>query len=259
MEIVENISGGLPVWGFWLAVAITLVSGFVKGAVGFAMPLIMISGFSSFMPPDLALAALILSVLSTNVHQSFRQGLGPAMESARRYWRLIALTCLGIVISAPFVVILPQRAMLAMLGFPVMVFALLQLVGWQPTIPPRARNATEYGLGLVGGLYGGISGIWGPPVIVYLLANGTPKSELVRVLGVVFMIGAVVLTLAHLGSGVLNARTLPFSLALVVPAALGMMLGFRLQDRLNPDRFRFWTLIVLIVVALNLVRRAIMG
>ncbi len=251
--------GGLPAWGFWLACAITLFAGFVKGAVGFAMPLIMIAFFSSFMTPDLALAALILSVLTTNLHQSLRFGWGPAWASAQRYWRLIAMTCAGIVISAPFVVILPQQLLFALLGVPVMLFALIQLTGWAPTIPPRHRNGWEYGLGTVAGLYGGISGIWGPPAIVYLLAVGTEKAEMVRVLGVVFLIGAVVLLGAHLASGVLNAVTLPLSAALVVPAAAGMWLGFRLQDRLDAARFRRWTLIVLMLVALNLLRRAVFG
>jgi hypothetical protein len=91
---------------------ITLFAGFVKGAVGFAMPLIMIAVFSSFMPPDLALAALILSVLSTNLHQSMRFGWAAARASALKYWRMILMTCLGIVISAPFVVWLPQSVML---------------------------------------------------------------------------------------------------------------------------------------------------
>lgn len=256
---MEILYGGLPFWGFALACAITLFAGFVKGTVGFAMPLVMIAAFSSFMPPDLALAALILSVLTTNAHQSLRFGWRPAIDSALTYRRLIATTSVGIVISAPFVVILPQQLLFALLGVPVMLFALVQLTGWSPVIPPRHRNGWEYGLGMVGGLYGGISGIWGPPAIVYLLAVGAQKAEMVRVLGVVFMIGAVVLTGAHLASGVLNAVTLPFSAALVVPAAIGMWLGFRLQDRLDAVRFRRWMLIVLIAVAANLLRRAIMG
>ncbi|MCC6001236.1 MAG: sulfite exporter TauE/SafE family protein [Pararhodobacter sp.] len=251
--------GGLPAWGFWLACAITLFAGFVKGAVGFAMPLIMIAFFSSFMTPELALAALILSVLTTNLHQSLRFGLGPAWDSARMYWRLIVTTCAGIIISAPFVVILPQQLLFALLGVPVMLFALMQLSGWAPFISPRHRNGAEYGLGMVGGLYGGISGIWGPTAVVYLLAVNAEKTEMVRVLGVVFLIGAVVLSAAHLASGVLDAVTLPLSAALVVPAALGMWLGFRLQDRLDAVRFRRWTLIILMVVALNLLRRAVMG
>ncbi|WP_333828627.1 sulfite exporter TauE/SafE family protein [Pararhodobacter sp.] len=256
---MEILYGGLPFWGFALACVVTFFSGFVKGAVGFAMPLIMISAFSSFMPPDLALAALILSVLTTNVHQSLRFGFSLARDSAVKYWRLIVTTCLGIVISAPFVVYLPQQLLFALLGVPVMGFALMQLSGWKPVIQPRHRNGAEYTLGMIGGLYGGISGIWGPPVIVYLLAINTEKTEMVRVLGVVFMIGAFVLTAAHLGSGVLNAVTLPFSAVLVIPAALGMWLGFQLQDRLDAERFRWWTLVVLMVIALNLVRRAVFG
>ncbi|WP_209424276.1 sulfite exporter TauE/SafE family protein [Pararhodobacter sp. SW119] len=256
---MDMIFGGLPAWAFGLACVVTIFAGFVKGAVGFAMPLIMIAAFSSFMPPDTALAAMILSLLTTNVHQSLRFGRRAAWESAVKYRRIIATTCAGIVISAPFVVVLPQQLLFALLGVPVMGFALMQLRGWAPVIPLRHRASAEYGLGLLGGLYGGISGIWGPPVIVYLLAIRAEKAEMVRVLGVVFMVGAVVLTAAHLGSGVLDAVTLPLSAALVAPAALGMWLGFRMQDRLDPVRFRRWTLLVLILVALNLLRRAITG
>jgi uncharacterized protein len=36
---------------FWV-MAVTLFAGFVKGAVGFAMPMIMMSAFSSFLPPE---------------------------------------------------------------------------------------------------------------------------------------------------------------------------------------------------------------
>lgn len=256
---MDLVYGGLPAWGFWLACAITLFAGFVKGAVGFAMPLIMIAAFSNFMPPDLALAALILSVLFTNLLQTLRDGLAEALASGRRAWRSLAATIIGILISAPFVVVIPERLMLGLLGVPVMAFALMQISGWQPAIPPRAQRPAEWGLGLVGGLYGGISGIWGPPLIVYLLAMRTPKAEMMRILGVVFFVGAVTLFLAHLGTGVLNARTLPFSLALVPPAFLGMWLGFRLQDRLDPARFRFWTLVTLLLVAANLIRRAVTG
>jgi hypothetical protein len=113
--------------------------------------------------------------------------------------------------------------------------------------------------GAVGGLYGGISGVWGPPLIVYLLSVGTPKDEALRVQGVVFLIGAVVLLAAHLGSGVMNAATLPFSAALVVPAMAGMALGQRAGRRLDQARFRRWTQVLLVATGLNLVRSALAG
>ena len=49
-----------------LAFAIALVGGFVKGTVGFALPMILISGLGSFLPPDLALGALIVSAVVTS-------------------------------------------------------------------------------------------------------------------------------------------------------------------------------------------------
>ena len=122
---------------------------------------------------------------------------------------------------------------------------------------PSARRRVEIVSGIIGGLYGGVSGIWGPPLIVYLLSIGAPKLEQIRVQGVVFLIGAVALTVAHLGSGVLNAQTLPLSALMAVPAFVGMRLGFALQDRMDVVQFRRWTLILLVLTGLNLVRRAL--
>jgi uncharacterized protein len=256
---MELFSAGLDPLAFCAALAITLFAGFVKGTIGFAMPLIMISGFASFMAPETALAGMILSVVTTNIHQAFRQGLVPAWQSAVRYRRLIGMILIGIVISAPFVRNIPQGLMLGLLGGPIMAFAGVQLAGRSLALRLEHRERAEYGLGLIGGLYGGVSGIWGPPAIVYLLSVGAEKADMVRVLGVTFMLGAVVLMAAHLQSGVLNGRTLPFSAVLCIPAALGMWVGFRLQDRLDPVRFRRWTLILLLLTGANLLRRAFLA
>jgi uncharacterized membrane protein YfcA len=76
---------------------------------------------------------------------------------------------------------------------------------------------------------------------------------------VVYGIGSVALLAAHLRSGILNEATLPFSALMVVPAVLGMVLGARLQNRLDPDRFRRLTLAILTLAGLNLIRRALWG
>ena len=256
---MDSIFGGLSPMVFAAACAVTLVAGFVKGAIGFAMPLIMMSVFGSMMGPELALAGLILATVTTNVHQALRDGFQAARESAWKFRRMIGMIMLGILITAPLVPYLPQRVLVALLAVPVLVFALVQIAGVPLALRLEHRVRAEYALGLVGGLYGGVSGIWGPPVIVYLVSVNATKAETVRVQGVTFLMGAVVLFGAHLQSGVLNAVTLPFSAALIVPAALGMWLGFRLQNRLDPARFRQWTLILLALTALNLLRLAIFG
>lgn len=256
---MEIFYGGLEPWVFWAAVATTFVAGFVKGAIGFAMPLIMMSVFGTIMSPTLALAGLILATVTTNIHQTFRDGVTPAREAIWKYRRMIAMTILGILITAPFVTLLPQRLLLGLLGLPIAIFALLQLTGRSLALKLEHQTRAEYISGAIGGLYGGVSGIWGPPVLVYLLSVKAPKAEMIRAQGAIFLIGAVVLAFAHLGSGVLNTQTLPFSAAMVVPAALGMAMGFRLQDKLDPVQFRRWTLVLLALTALNLLRKAIFG
>ena len=238
------------------AVAVTLVASFVKGAVGFAMPMIMISGLGSFLPAEVALALLILPTVATNISQSLRQGLGAALASLRLYWRMILCILIFIGLSAQMVALIPQALFFALLGVPIMLFALTQLAGWQPVIAPANRSRAELVTGVIAGLYGGISGIWGPPVLVYLLATGVGKVENIRVQGVVFLLGALVLLGAHLKSGLLTPDRLWLSALMVPPAMAGLWLGYRVQDRLDAARFRRWTLVVLVVTAANLIRRA---
>jgi uncharacterized protein len=244
---------------FWAAMAVTLFAGFVKGAVGFAMPLIMMGAFSSFLSPQLALAGLILPTLATNLSQAFRQGVAPALGTMRTYHRFLIATLVFIVISSGFVHVIPKWLFLLGLGVPITAFALAQFAGVNLAMRLEHRARAEWVLGAIGGLYGGVSGIWGPPLIIYLLSIGAEKRETVRVQGVVFLMGACVLLLAHLRTGVLNAETLAFSATLSVAALIGLAGGYYVQDRMDQRRFRRWTQVLLILTGLNLTRQALMG
>ncbi|MCT8159278.1 sulfite exporter TauE/SafE family protein [Pseudoruegeria sp. SHC-113] len=242
-----------------IACAVALLAGFVKGATGFAMPMIMISGLGSIMAPDLALAALILPTVVMNAAQALRQGVGAALASARRHWLYLALVLAFIALSAQLVRVLSSQALFLMIGVPVTLFAVSQLLGWRLSFPESRRRVVEVTVGAIAGFCGGISGVWGPPTVAYLTALDTPKQEAVRVQGVIYGAGAVVLLLAHMRSGIFNAETAPLSALLLLPAGVGMALGFRAQDRMDQTRFRTATLVVLVVAGLNLVRRGVVG
>ena len=162
-------------------------------------------------------------------------------------------------ISSAFVYVIPHTLFLLLLGVPITAFAIAQLAGLKLALKLQHRTRAEWILGAVGGLYGGVSGIWGPPLLVYLLSIGADKRETVRVQGVVFLIGAFVLLLAHVHSGVITLETGAFSVALTVPAQLGQMAGTWVQDRLDQSRFRRWTQVLLVLTGLNLARLALVG
>lgn len=257
MVAIDALGGLLPVGSLVLAATITVAAGFVKGAVGFAMPLIMISGLGSFLAVELALAMLIIPTVITNGIQAFRDGLRAVLHVIRKQARYLAILFLGIVASAQLVVVLPQWALFFALGIPITTFAALQLSGWRLVLTERTKARTEVMVATVAGLLGGVSGTWGPPTVAYLTAINTPKAEAVRTQGVIYGTGAVVLLVAHLRSGVLNAETAPLSWLMVPPALLGLGLGMWVQSRLNQEAFRRVTLIVLVVAGLNLIRRGI--
>ena len=244
----------------WLgAVAVTLFAGFVKGAVGFALPLIMVSGLSAFLDPLTAVGAILLPIVASNALQTFRTGWRPALSAVSDHRRYVATVCVAIVVFAQLVPRIDPRVFLLVLGVPTAVLSALQLAGWRPSIPPARRRGAEWAAGLISGALGGLAGTWGPTTVLYLLAIDTPKARQMVVQGVIYGTGSVTLLAAHLASGVLDARTAPLSAALLVPALLGMWAGFKLGDRLDQARFRQMTLVVLIVAGLNLIRRGLMG
>lgn len=238
--------------------AIAVLAGVVKGLVGFAMPMIIISGLSSFMAPELALAGLILPTVVSNAWQALRQGLGAAWQSLKSFKTFLVVGGIVMLGSAQLITVLSQSALFLIIGVPVTTFAVLQLMGWQFNLTQRTWRA-DAGVGAFAGFIGGLSGVWGPPTAAYLTAVNTPKAEQVRVQGSIYGLGAVLLFFAHLRSGVLNSETLVWSAMLVPPALLGIAIGFRVHDRVDQAMFRKLTLAVLCIAGVNLIRKGVLG
>lgn len=246
-----------PLWIWASAFIVALLAGLIKGIVGFAMPMILISGLGSFMDPDLALAGLILPTLATNAWQALRHGPRAAWSAVCRYRVFLITGFLVLMLSAQLVPALPAQVMFLLIGVPIVIYAALTLAGLPLRLARGYGRGSEALIGGVSGFFGGVSGVWGPPTVAMLTAQDTLMRDSVRIQGVIYGLGSVALLGAHLGSGVLRAETLPLSGLLVFPAMAGMFAGFRVQDRLDQAQFRRLTLLVLLIAGLNLIRRAI--
>lgn len=255
MEIFTGLDSATSL-AFVLAVAV--FAGTVKGVVGFAMPMVLISGMTMVLPPDVALAALILPTLVTNTWQALRQGMHAAWQTIRRFRVFLFCGLLMLIASAQLVRVLDPRILYGLIGFPVAVFAIMQLAGWRPRVAGQSLKL-EGMVGAFAGFIGGLSGVWGPPTVAYLTAIDTPKQEQLRAQGVIYGLGAVALAGAHLQTGVLRADVMPLTLAILPCALIGLFIGFKLQDRIAQETFRRATLFVLAFAGVNLVRRALLG
>ena len=241
------------------ALGVTLLAGVVKGAVGFAMPLIMISGMGILLDPKLVVAGIILPIIVSNALQVARCGWAEAKAAVRDYWVYTLIVSVMILVSAQLVTVIPDDVMYLVLGIPVTFLCAIQLAGLRLVISEERRPLASVIAGLLSGALGGLAGTWGPTTVLYLVAIQTPKARQIVVQGVIYGIGSVMLFLGHLKSGVMNGETVWFSALLLAPALIGMWLGFKLHDRIDQATFRKATLAVLFIAGLNLIRRGLMG
>lgn len=221
------------------------------------MPMILISTLGSFLSPELALAGMILPTLVSNWVQALRQGPKAAWESTKRFRVFLLCGLVMLMLSAQMVALVPAEILMFLIGAPVTLFAVTQLMGKVLTLPRGPSTQLEAGIGAFAGFIGGFSGVWGPPTVAYLTALGTEKREQMRVQGVIYGLGALAMVGAHGGSGLFNAQTAPFSAMLIVPAVIGMWIGGQVQDRIDQAVFKRATLLVLLIAGLNLIRRAV--
>lgn len=234
----------------------SLFSGFVKGVVGFGMPMILITGMTVFMSPDLALGILILPTLVANVWQACRQGLAAAYQVLSDHRWFLGVGGALLLITTQMVPLLSQALFFLCLGILVVGFASLMLSGWQPK--GKSRAGLLIGCALFAGVGGGLSGVWGPQTVMYLSTYNLQKQAQMRAQGVIYSLGAILLLIGHASSGVATLPALSLGTLAILPGCLGIWIGFKVQDQINQRVFRIATFSVLVLAGLNLIRRGIM-
>ena len=232
-----------------------LVAGLVKGVVGFGMPMILLSGLAIFMPIYTAVAALILPTLLTNLQQAREQGLNNAIAVMSKHKIFIVVMVILIFSSAALTPRLPQQLLLGILGIFIVSFSVFQMSDYRFSLSPESHR-TQFFFGSLAGVAGGLCGAFGPPTVAYLTAINTPKNELMKIQALIYGTGATLMFFGHITSGIFNLSTAPLSSFLILPCICGFWLGSRIRNTFDQKIFRKVTLVVLILVGANLIRRA---
>ncbi|NQV98283.1 MAG: sulfite exporter TauE/SafE family protein [Rhodospirillales bacterium] len=247
---------GLEVSTLAIAFGALVIGGIAKGITGIGLPIISIAILVNFLPPTLCIAIVVIPILVTNFWQAVTST--SILVPIKRFWPTILCFITALIIGARLLVGLDAQVLYAILGVSVLIFSASNL------FRPRARAikpATERWLGplagVAGGLLGGISTIWGPPLMMFLMSLHLKKDEWVRSVGLIWFAGAVPLTLAFWANGILNGQTLPLSIAACVPGMIGILIGERIRGWINQDTFRKVMLSLLFLIGLNLIRRAL--
>jgi hypothetical protein len=251
--VTEFLDLGTPVLA--ACAAAMLAGGLVKGVVGIGLPLVALPIMANFIPIPKAIALLILSSFATSVWQSADGGL--FTPSVKRFWPLLIGIAVGVAISVKALATFDVKLLYLILGAIVTIFASLlhrQLVF---PVTPRAERWAAPLTGVVAGLIGGLSMLFGPIYAVYLSGLKLGKESFVAAISLFNVWATIVLAAAMAKYSLFGGADLVASLLALIPSSVGVLLGTKLRHRINEDVFRKALAVVLFLIGLNLVRRAL--
>lgn len=228
-------------WNLALALigAIFVLAGFVKGVVGLGLPTISMGLLSLSLPPAQAAALLVMPSLITNVWQI---GTRPGLTALLRRLAGMQLgVCLGIALGAGWLADTTSgngRWAELGLGLALVAYALLGLSAVRWHVPPAQESWLGPLIGLATGLVTAATGVFVMPAVPYLQALGLDKEDLVRALGISFLVSTIALAASLAQSHALGLQMAGASMLALLPALIGMALGQALRRRVSQGAFR---------------------
>lgn len=237
-----------------MAAAIFLLAGTIKGTLGIGLPVTAVGLLTLVGDARLAVTLAIMPIFVTNVWQVFRTG--GIVRPLKKYWRVAIPMVALLYATALFATSVSTEVFSILLGVVIVVFSVLNLTTPTPEIPQNWDRPAQVVAGTLAGIFGGLTAIWAPPLVIYFLSNRLQKIEFINTIGAMFFVGSIPLMIGYVQNGLLWGQTGLASLALVVPAAIGFLLGERLRNVLPAETFRKLVLIVFLITGLNILRSA---
>jgi len=238
-----------------LIAAVMVVAGFVKGVTGLGLPLVSLGLMTIFLPIREVLGIIILPLVLTNIWQVI--GVRGTLAPLRRFWPMLVTMLAGLAIGAQLVVVLDASYLYLIVGVMVTVFTALGFLAPTMRLPHRAEVPCGVAIGALAGFCGGVGGIWGPPISMYLLALGLKKDDFIGTVGLVWFLGALPLGLFYTMNGIVGSHNILYSLVACFPAVAGLLVGQCMRRRIPQESFRKVLMATLFLIGLNLIRRAI--
>ena len=242
----------------WLGFAIGLFAGgFVKGLQGIGLPLVALPIVSSVLPVQTAIAIILLPILVTNIYQ-IRIGRD-VLPIARRFLPLIVGLVVGILVGAYALSTLSADIVRIVLGAVILAFVATRVRAPDWQLGPRGERILALPVGLVAGLVGGVSSIYGPPIVIFLSALRLDRHSFVRTIGLVFISGLVPLYAALTAFDVLGPKEAAHSVLALIPVFIGFKIGERLRGRISESAFQRSFTLLMTAIGITLLYRGVMA
>ena len=246
---------GLPNAALVALFAVFVFGGVVKGVTGVGLPLVLVPLTAQFVPIPVAVALITVPMVVTNITQAAEGG--HTLAAIRRLLPILVCVVIGLLIGVHLLLSIDRRLLSLVLGISFLALAALLLL--MPHVRIGEATARWAGpiVGLTAGVLGGMSAMFGPPMIAYLVGRGTEPDSFVKQMAIFAFTASLTMLVALGGSGSMTGRDMLVSAAAIIPIQAGMPLGRWLRRRTQPNWFRIGVLVILALGGLDMLRRAV--
>ena len=231
------------------------LGGLSKGTFGLGMPIMAMPVLVTVLPHQVAVAVFLVPNFTANFRQAIRKGLW--QQNLRRYVWLIVPMPLTVPLTVQILIRIEQDTGLLILGLISLAFVASQILPFRPVIDEALERWLNAAAGVGAGVLCGLSGLYGPILITYLLAVRVPKDEFVSALALMYFLGSFALYGSLAAADVLTLEVAIVSLGGAVIIGVMILIGQRLHDRLDEERYRKLVLGLLFMIGCDLLRRAL--
>ncbi len=233
--------------------AIFFLAGAIKGTVGIGLPTAALGLLTLFVEPRTAIALMLLPILTSNFWQAFRSG--HIIRTLKRYGVFNLSIIVFITVTTTVTATVSNSYLLTALGIVIVLVALISLFFVPPPLPTRYDRLAQFVSGSLSGILGGLTAIWAPTMVTYLLAKRLDKDEFVRASGVMISVGSVPLISGYVAAGLFSGPVATQSALMILPTIAGFAVGELARHRIGAERFRTAVLTVFLIMGLNILRR----
>lgn len=250
------VLNSLETWQ-WLAIAgVFFTAGTVKGILGIGLPLVAIPMITSITEPILAVSLVAAPALVANGWQAVQTGQHYLV--LQRFWPLLISMAVGTMIGARFLAVADQLVIARGLGIMVLAFVVLRIFAIRLLVSERTERRIGIPIGFIAGLIGGATSIFGPVLLIYLVALNLTKDMFVSAMAMCFFIGFVPLIWSLAINGLLGLHQLAASAVLgAIPVSAGLVAGRRVRGIVPQALFERILLGGIALIGANLIIRSL--
>jgi len=241
---------------FWCALAMAC-GGVIKGALGIGTPLLTVPMMALVLPVHEAVVIMAIPVVVANLWQAY--DAARPLETVRRFWpaltALLAGTWLGVWILSG----IQEKVLLTVVGIMVICFTLIQGSKRRIMIPARFERSAGVAFCGSAGLIGGLSSMFGPMIILYLVSLRTlSKDKFVNTISFLYVGAVVPWAVLLVIMGVMDTRLALMSGLAVIPLSAGLLIGRSIRKYVRDSIFYRLILGVLIASGGSMIWRALL-